>query len=82
MSEARSGFTVSSYVIAISRNPINGDETLLLDRRPISGDYAVRLPSGMCHSFDTETEARASQYWPHAESYRDLRPTPIEREEL
>lgn len=36
----------------------------LLDRRPIGMGFAVRLPSGMCHSFDTEAEARNSQYWP------------------
>jgi hypothetical protein len=35
----------------------------LLDRRPIGMGFAVRLPSGMCHSFDTEAEARNSQYW-------------------
>ena len=74
MTEASSGAKLSSYVIAISRSA-TGEETLLLDRRPISDDYAVRLPSGMCHSFDTETEARASQYWPQAESYPDLLPT-------
>ena len=62
----------NSYVIAIHRKA-NGDTYRLLDRRPINGTWAVRLPSGMCHAFDSEHEARASQYWPCAESYPNLR---------
>ena len=36
----------------------------LLDRRPISGDFAVRLPSGRVHTFPTRAEAEASPHWP------------------
>ena len=52
------------YVIDLSTDPVSGDTVRLLDRRPIGGDFAIRLASGMCHSFDTEQGARASQYWP------------------
>jgi hypothetical protein len=29
--------------------------------------YGIRLPSGLTHWFDTEHDARRSQYWPHEE---------------
>ena len=28
--------------------------------------YYVRLPSGMRHWYETEEDARRSQYWPHS----------------
>ena len=38
--------------------------------------YFVQLPSGLRHYFETETKARASQYWPETETYPDLLPAP------
>lgn len=46
-----------------STYPSFGNGRVLLDRRPIGQGFAIRLPSGMCHRFATEREARYSQYW-------------------
>ena len=50
------------YAVETRRGP--GGRYRILDRTPINGTFAIRLPSGLCHAFDTLDEARASQYWP------------------
>lgn len=59
-----------SYVVDAvpSAFPGQGGTVRLLDRRPLGLGFAIRLPSGMCHAFDTREEAEASQYWPRQQA--------------